>query len=86
MFIANPSLRALRWTYAGNPLAALTKAWASDLSLPGDHQGAALAASATQAILLDLADLAPGPQHSASVDLALAMLAGLSRALSQEIA
>jgi AcrR family transcriptional regulator len=83
MFVANPSLRALRWTYAGNPLAALTKALASDLSLPGDHQGAALAASAAQAILLDLADQAPGPQHSASVDLALAMLTGLVRALSE---
>jgi AcrR family transcriptional regulator len=82
MFIANPQLRALRWAYAGSPLAALTQAYAADLSLPSDHQAAALAASATQAILLDLADLPPGSQHSAATSTALAMLNGLIHALS----
>jgi AcrR family transcriptional regulator len=86
MFIANPSLRALRWAYAGSPLAALTQAYAADLALPPEHQAAALAASATQAILLDLADLPPGPEHTAAVGTALTMLDGVIQALSTSYA
>jgi AcrR family transcriptional regulator len=74
MFAANPELRALRNARMSATIDEAATAIARDSGRPVGEVGARLAAVVVAAILVELADSAPGPGHTDAVDTALRLL------------
>jgi AcrR family transcriptional regulator len=76
MFEANPGLNALRMARMAEAVAEGAAMVAVDLGLPlTDSPGPRLAAAATGAVLVELADIPPGPRRDEAITVAMRFLA-----------
>lgn len=73
-FVADPELRALRWARADAQTAGLAAAFAAEAGLPADDVRPRLVAAAVTAVLLEVADVPPGPGQATAVEQGIALV------------